>query len=56
LLITDAAGRVVLQNNYEGTGTASTRTVSCSTFVKGIYFARLVAGDSIYTMKFFKGL
>ena len=56
LLITDAAGRVVLQNNYEGTGTASTRTVSCSTFAKGIYFARLVAGDSIYTMKFFKGL
>ena len=55
LLITDAAGRVVLQKNYVSSGSSITQTIDCSELAKGLYIARLVAGEHVIVTKFIKG-
>ncbi|MBL0072259.1 MAG: T9SS type A sorting domain-containing protein [Bacteroidetes bacterium] len=54
LLIADATGRILLNENSGISNNSIYRNIDCSTFAKGLYIVKIVAGDKILSRKFVK--
>lgn len=54
LLIADATGRILLNENSGISNNSIYRNIDCSTFAKGLYILKIVAGDKILSRKFVK--
>lgn len=54
LLIADATGRILLNEQSGISSNSIYRNIDCSTFAKGLYIVKIVAGDKMNSLKFVK--
>lgn len=54
LLIADATGRILINENSRISNNSISRYIDCSAFAKGLYIVKIVAGDKILSRKFVK--
>jgi uncharacterized repeat protein (TIGR03803 family) len=54
LLIADATGRILLNENSGISNNSIYRNIDCSTFAKGLYIVKIVASDKMLSRKFVK--
>ncbi|MBK6640685.1 MAG: T9SS type A sorting domain-containing protein [Bacteroidetes bacterium] len=54
LLIADATGRILLNEQSGISNNSISRNIDCSAFAKGLYIVKVIAGDKILSRKFVK--
>jgi Secretion system C-terminal sorting domain len=54
LLVADATGRILINENSGISNNSISRNIDCSAFAKGLYIVKIVTGNKILSRKFVK--